>query len=468
MSSTFWNKILYFSPIYYITLYPNPPVPFYPPSPKVMWLYEELLGSKPKTDIKEKKHNDKVAREKRKAKKEALEKEAEDRMLTVDEVKDIKRKEAIKWYSQTHLWKEKIKKALREEDNWFTIWRRNVYLGKDFWDSMWDIYEETMSKCKETSGLFWSENEIRDIEYLNWHKYDWMRDGSRFWMSWYCGYMSKSNARDKCAIWSPIKLIATQSLQKIYNNYLDGQEATRKHLEGLAKERWMTVRDFVKRWYRYEDLIKGWRWRWVSRRATYKPREWSWLEEVTKDIIFKYRITSLDYIRMIYEDKFMLSEALIPFRTYIVWDFVLFGNKACAVPSMFWNWEYFNQENRELIHHRWQYALMLRPNFNIANKVPIFYWDDMKLVRVSDEKIYDKEDKVWHNNWHYSYYLVPELAKLGKLGPSELSMEEIINKFHTPSAELMEVRWLNPTTTKEEMKFVKKQKRNIFYFDTSS
>ncbi len=89
----------------------------------------------------------------------------------------------------------------------------------------------------------------------------------------------------------------------------------------------------------------------------------------------------------------------------------------------------------------------------------------MKLVRVSDEKIYDKEDKVWHNNWHYSYYLVPESSKLGKLGPSELSMEEIINKFHTPSAELMEVRWLNPTTTKEEMKFVKKQKKNIFYFE---
>ena len=429
-----------------------------------MWLYEELLGNKPKTDIKEKKHSDKVAREKREKKKEELEKEAEDRMLTVEEVKALRHKENCRRATHKHLWKEKIKKALWEENNWFTIWRRNVYLGKEFWDSMWEIYEETMSDCRETSGLFWSENEIRDIEYLNRHKYDWMRDGSRFWMAWYCGYLSKSNARDKCPIWSPIKLIATQSLQKIYNNYLDWQRATRKHLEELAKARGMSVQDFVKWGYRYEDLIKGWRWRWVSRRATYKPREWSWLEEVTKDIVFKYRITSLDYIRMIYEDRFMLSEALIPSRTYIAWDFVLFGNKACAVPSMFGNGEYFNEENRELIHHWGQYVLMLRPKFNIANKVPIFYWDNMKLVRVSDEKIYDKEDKRRHNNWHYSFYLVPDTPKLGKLGPSELSMEEIINKFHTPSVDLMEVRWLHPTTTKEDMKFVKKLKQNVFYF----
>ena len=132
---------------------------------------------------------------------------------------------------------------------------------------------------------------------------------------------------------------------------------------------------------------------------------------------------------------------------------------------MYGNWEYFNKENRELIHKRGQYILRINPDFNIANKIPIFYWDNMKLIKVSNEKIYDKDEKKWHNNWYYSYFLVPELAKLGKLGPSELSMEEIINKFHTPDESLMEVKQMNPKTEKEEMAFVKKLKQNIFYFE---
>lgn len=386
-------------------------------------------------------------------------------MLTVEEVKKLRHKQNLKKGRDKFLLKEKAMKAEREQEFWMEIYRYFTYLGKDFWREMSEERHKKLSEWWETPVLFWSENEISDVEFINGHKYDWFRDWSRFWVSWYNGYVSQSNARDRWEINSCIKLVSTASLQKIYNNYIDWQHYIRHHLEELAKERGMSVRDFVKWGFRYEDLIKGRRGYWRTRRATYKPAEWSWLEKVMADVSFKYRITWLDYIRMIYEDRFMLNEALVPFKTYIVWDYILFGNKACAVPSMFWNWEYFNQENRETIHHWWRYALRVNPDYNIANKVPIFTEENMKIIKVIDEKIYDKDDKVWHSNWHYSFYLVSESEKLAKVGIKDRTMEEIINKFHTPSTDVMELKEMKPKTEKEEMSFNKKLKQNVFYFE---
>lgn len=182
-----------------------------------------------------------------------------------------------------------------------------------------------------------------------------------------------------------------------------------------------------------------------------------------KDAPFKYRIVGMDYIRMIYEWAFSLCEACVPFNTYIVGDYVLFGNKACAVPSMFGNGEFFSEANRDVIHHRGKYALRVKPLYDIANKIPIFNWTNMKIVKTTEVKISDDDE--WHNNWSYSYYLVPPTNKLWRLWNKGTTIEQAIERFHTPSTDLMKVPQFTPKTDLTDMQFPSRTKAHIFYFN---
>lgn len=47
-------------------------------------------------------------------------------------------------------------------------------------------------------------------------------------------------------------------------------------------------------------------------------------------------------------------------------------------------------------------------------------------------------------------------------------MEEVIAKFNTPSTENMWLTKANPKTDLTDMQFPRREKRHIFYFDTSS
>lgn len=427
-----------------------------------MWLYEDLLNEKPKVWLRAKRN-----RELRKERSgQSVEVPEEDRLLTPEEIKKKRLKRQLKEWKDRWLIKEKQWQKERNEKYWLDIWRTYVYLKEEFWAAIAETYHELEEESRIIPGFTESEQDEKDREYLLNHKYDWFYDGSRFWMSRYNWYLSRSFARWRWTIWSPIKLIATASLQKIYNNYITAQEWTRSHLQELAKDRGMSVQAFVEWWFREEDIVRGRRGFWRSKRPTYKPKEWSWLEEVMKDAPFKFRIVALDYIRMIRDWTFTLNEACVPFNTYVVGDYVLFGNKACAVPSMFGNGEFFNEENREMIHHRWRYALRFSLRYDIASKIPIFNGTDMKIVKISNVKISDKDE--WHNNWSYAYYLVPQTRELGKKWNKELTMEEVIAKFHTPSTENMWLTKANPKTDLTDMQFPRREKRHIFYFDTSS
>lgn len=427
-----------------------------------MWLYEDLLNEKPKVWLRAKRN-----RELRKERSgQIVEVDEEDKLLTPDEVKAKRLKRQLKEWKDRWLVKEKQWMEEWNAKYWLDIARTYVYLKEDFWAAIAETYHELEEESRIIPERTESEQDEKDREYLLNHKYDWFYDGSRFWMSRYNWYVSKSNARWRWTIWSPIKLIATSSLQRIYNNYITAQEWTRSHMQELAKYRGMSVQAFVEWWFRDEDIIRGRRGFWRSRRPTYKPKEWSWLEEVMRDAPFKFRIVALDYIRMIRDWTFTLSEACVPFNTYVVGDYVLFGNKACAVPSMFGNGEFFNEENREMIHHWWRYALRFNLKYDIANKIPIFNGTDMKIVKVSNVKISDKDE--WHNNWSYAYYLVPQTSELGKKWNKELTIEEVIDKFHTPGTENMWINEANPKTNLTDMQFPKRDKRHIFYFEESN
>ena len=427
-----------------------------------MWLYEDLLNEKPKVWLRAKRNRE--IRKERSG--QSIEVPEEDRLLTPEEIKKKRLKRQLKEWKDRWLIKEKQWQKERNEKYWLDIWRTYVYLKEEFWAAIAETYHELEEESRIIPGFTESEQDEKDREYLLNHKYDWFYDWSRFWMSRYNWYVSRSNARWRWTIWSPIKLIATTSLQKIYNNYITAQEWTRSHLQELAKDRGMSVQAFVEWWFREEDIVRGRRGFWRTKRPTYKPKEWSWLEEVMKDAPFKFRIVALDYIRMIRDWTFTLSEACVPFNTYVVGDYVLFWNKACAVPSMFGNGEFFNEENREMIHHWWRYALRFSLRCDIANKIPIFNGRDMKIVKVSNVKISDKDER--HNNWSYAYYLVPQTRELGKKWNKELTMEEVIAKFHTPSTENMWLTEANPKTDLTDMQFPRREKRHIFYFDTSS
>ena len=424
-----------------------------------MWLYEDLIQEKPKSWLRAKRN-----REIRKERKE-VELSEEDRLLTPEEIKAKRLKRQQKEAKDRWLIKEKQWMEERNAKYWLDIGRTYVYLKEDFRASIAETYHELENESHIIPERTASENDEKDKDYILSHKYDWFADGSRFWMSRYNGYVSRSNARDRWTIWDSIKLIPTTSLQQVYINYLDAQKAVRNHLSEKAKERGMSVQSYVDWGYREEDVVRWRRWYLSSRRATFKPREWSWLEEALSGLNFKHRIVALDYVRMIHEWTFCLTEACIPFKTYIVGDYVLFGNKACAVPSMFWNWEFFSEKNRELIHRWWRYALRIRPIYNIANKIPIFNWTNMKLVKVSSEKISDKDER--HNNSTYSFYLVPQTSDLWRKRNKTITLEQAIERFHTPDADLMELKEMHPKTTKENINFTKKCKRNIFYFDTT-
>ncbi len=424
-----------------------------------MWLYEDLLNEKPKVWLRAKRNR--LLRKERSG--QTVEVDEEDKLLTPEEVKAKRLKRQLKEWKDRWLVKEKQWMEEWNAKYWLDIARTYVYLKEDFWAAIAETYHELEADSHLLPDISMSENDLKDRDYLFNHKYDWYYDGSWFGKSRYNWYLSKSFARWKRTIWSPIKLIATASLQKIYNNYLSAQQRIREHLQELSKQRGMSVQAFVEWWFREEDIIRGRRWRWNSRRATYRPREWSWLYEVMEDAPFKYRIVGMDYIRMIYEWVFSLCEACVPFNTYIVGDYVLFGNKACAVPSMFGNGEFFSEANRETIHHRGKYALRVKPLYNIANKIPIFNWTNMKIVKTSEVKISDDDE--WHNNWNYSYYLVPPTENLWKLRNKDVNIEQAIERFHTPSTDLMRVPRFTPKTDLTDMQFPSRTKTHIFYFN---
>lgn len=432
-----------------------------------MWLYEDLLNEKPKVWLRAKRN-----RELRKEKNgQTVEVDEEDGLLTPEEIKAKRLKRQLKEWKDRWLVKEKQWMEEWNAKYWLDIARTYVYLKEDFWAAIADTYHEIEEDSKILPDVSMSENDLKDRNYLLSHKYDWYYDGSRFGMSRYNWFLSKSYARWKRTIGSPIKLIPTASLQKIYNNYLSAQQRTREHLQELAKQRGMSVQAFVEWGFREEDIIRGRRGSLLSKRPTYKPKEWSRLEDVMKDAPFRYRIVGLDYIRMIRDGTFTLWEACIPFNTYVVGDYVLFGNKTCAVPSMFGNGEFFSEANRETLHHWWRYALRLKVQVNVANKIPIFNWRDMRLVKVPSTKISDyrwcMEEDQWHNNCDYSYYLVPPTNKLGKLWNKDTTMQQAIDRFHTPSTDLMEIWEAHPKTSLTDMQFPSRAKANIFYFDTS-
>lgn len=424
-----------------------------------MWLYEDLLNEKPKVWLRAKRN-----RELRKEKSgQTVEVDEGDKLLTPEEVKAKRLKRQLKEWKDRWLVKEKQWMEEWNAKYWLDIARTYVYLKEDFWAAIAETYHELEADSHLLPDISMSENDLKDRDYLFNHKYDWYYDGSWFGKSRYNWYLSRSNARWKRTIWSPIKLIATSSLQKIYNNYLSAQQRIREHLQELAKQRGMSVQAFVEWWFREEDIIRGRRWYWSSRRTTYKPKEWSWLYEVMEDAPFKYRIVGMDYIRMISEWVFSLCEACVPFNTYIVGDYVLFGNKACAVPSMFGNGEFFSEANRDVIHHRGKYALRVKPLYDIANKIPIFNWINMKVIRTTEVKISDDDE--WHNNWSYSYYLVPPTNNLWKLRNKDTTIEQAMERFHTPSTDLMKVPQFTPKTDLTDMQFPSRTKTHIFYFN---
>lgn len=427
-----------------------------------MWLYEDLLNEKPKVWLRAKRN-----RELRKEKGgQTVEVDEGDKLLTPEEIKAKRLKRQLKEWKDRWLVKEKQWMEEWNAKYWLDIARTYVYLKEDFWAAIAETYHEIEEEGHLLPDISMSENDLKDRDYILRHKYDWFYDWSRFGMSRFNWYVSKSNARNRRTIWSPIKLIPTMSLQSIYTHYIDRQIEIWNHLQNLANVRGMSVPAFVRWGFREEDIIRGRRGYWRSRRATFKPREGSWLDDVIRWVSFNNRITAIDYIRMIYEGTFMLSEACIPFNTYVVGDYVLFGNKACAVPSMFGNWEFFNEENRETIHRMARYALRVNPDYNIANKVPIFNWENMRLVKVSSEKISDWDEV--HNNWSYSFYLVPPTDKLWNIWNKDVSFEQVIDKFKTPDVSVMDVKDAHPKTDKDDLKFTRKLKQNIFYFNTDN
>lgn len=425
-----------------------------------MWLYEELLQTAPKEGLRVKRNRE-IRKERASIEEQVNE---EDRLLTVEEVKALRLKRQRKEGKDRWLIKEKQWQKEWNEKYWLDIGRTYVYLKEDFWAAIAETYHEIENELSILPDISMSENDLKDRDYILNHKYDWFYEWSWFGMSRYNGYIHKSNARGHRTIGSPIKLIPTQSLQQIYVNYIKAQSEVWKLLRKKAQERGMSVQGYVEWGFRYEDIIKGRRGYWRTRKATYKAREGSWLEKALKWIWIKYKNVALDYVRMIYEDKFMLTEACVPYNTYVVGDYVLFGSKACAVPSMFWNGEFFSEANRETIHHMARYALRNNPVYDIANKIPIFNGEDMRIIKVSSERIWPEDGQ--HNNGMYSYYLVPPTEKLWNLWNKDTTLEQAIARFKTPDISEMTPGTLSHKTTKEELKFIKRLPQNIFYLNT--
>lgn len=424
-------------------------------------LYEDLLNEKPKVWLRAKRN-----REIRNARDgEKYELDEEDKLLTPEEVKAKRLKRQLKEWKDRFLIKEKQWQKEWNEKYWLSITRTFVYLKEDFWKWVSETYHELEADSHNLPDISLSENDMKDLEYLRSHKYDWAFDWHLFWMSWFNWFTRISMHRKTWRICSPIKLIPTYSLDITYSRALSTQAKVWKHLEGLSKERGMSVQAFVEWGYRDEDVLVIRRRAGKSVRMFHKAREGSWLEEAISWLKRPDKIVAMDYIRMIRDWIFTLGEVCIPFRTYIVGDYVFFGNCSCAVPSMFGNGEFFSEKNRETIHHWWRYITRNRVNIGTANTIPVFYWDNMKLVRVSDVKI-DDEDTWWNNNGSYSFYLVPPTKYLWYMRNNSMTMQNAIDRFRTVVVEEMPVYDKQPKTELNDANIPKRSKNKVFYFNT--
>lgn len=425
-------------------------------------LYEELLRSPIKDNLKKKHHSDKRARELRAQKKEALKKEAEDRMLTVEEVKAIRRKETKMRARYNRIAKEEQWVREWNEKYWMDITRTWAYLWESFWKEVSEEYHKIEADSRNISKIVLSEDDEKDMNYLSKHMYDWWYNENWNWISRYNWHINKT--KKTMNIWQVIKLMSTTSIESIYAHYLCAQEVVYTTLEQKAKERGMSVQSFVEWGFREEDIIWKVRWRWKTRRITPRTRQGSWLEDVLKDIPQLYGRSAPWYVKMIKDWTFMRWEVCLPYTVYLLWDYVFFGTSASAVVSLTWNWEVFSEENREVLHKWWRYPMCFL-DFTVAHKIPRFHWEWMRLVRVPSDKIYDEDEWTCHSNWFFNYYLVPQTKYLWVWLTKDYTLQSLIDKYKVP--DLSEYAHIDRQNKSGGMiGQVKRHKKRVFYFNT--
>lgn len=430
-------------------------------------LYEDLLQEKPKVWLRAKRNRElRLEWNGRK-----VEIDEEDKLLTPEEIKRRRYKRQVREWRDRAIVKENQLTKEWNQKYWLDITRWRIYMGEQLWKDMAEVMNEAREEWnKPTPTIIMSEQEEKDYNFLVEHKADWLSLMAKwyFWVSWADGRCYESDIRDKWIIGRPIKLIPTKSLEYIYSWYLTMQKYVRDYLSEKAKGTHQTVEELVKENFKDEDinyLMRPYRWMVKPIRV---PEKGSWLEYILKDIHPQKKQFAIGYIKMINEDKFMLGEVVLPFDTYLCGDYIYFPFNRCAIASMFWNWEFFNEENRALVHQWWRYMRMPATLYTIIHRIPVFKGKNMRLVKIPSVKIQNEDDNTTNNNSTYEYRLVPETKNIWLGFSPEKTLQDVIDKFKCPTYEECEytlTRKMKPLT--EELLRPRRNKSNMFYFDTS-
>lgn len=439
-------------------------------------LYEELLSQAPKKKLWYRKVNKEI---KKKLEEEAsIQGDEIDKLLSPEEVKEKKRQERKKAANTRRIQNDYIRAKKKQQD---LIDKYGIYISRMFiyTEDLEEIVanyrdaQEEYYKKMDTSNIHIriSPQDEEDFNYIQSTKEDRCRGNNRwFSVDWFQWTIPNSDARRKVKINFPIRVANTYSANHIYGYLIKSQQAAYEYLDWFAKKYSLTVEEYVKANFKEEDYHTSWK----IHRGLYRPIEyatkWSWLDVITKGVQVRLRRLIFYYIRLIYEGKFMLWEACLPFTTYLSWDYIYLGSNWCMVASLTGNGEIFNEENRRLIHQWWVMASVPTKKYSLFDRIPLFYWDDMIMVKISSAKL--REDEWWivHNNWQYSLYITPRgEAKWENVLTRDTSLEWVQDKFNAPTYEecLIEYSDWAPTLPSRDIQMNPSTKKNVLVYDTS-
>lgn len=421
-------------------------------------LYEELLQQAPRKDV------EKVNRKTIKKKPIEIPMEG-DRLPTVEEVKKYKHKLSIQRYSEKQRYKHKAIAEELSQKYWFTIDRNFIYQD---WEGIYADYVEALERIdKEVPDKLLPISVQKDYDYILSTKKDWCRGNNRwFAVDWFQWTIPNLHSKYKMKIGWPIKVASTYSANHIYGYLLKVQDAIWEYLEWFAKQYNQSVEEYVKDNYNPEDIHLCWK----QHRGLYRPityaTKWSWMDMLYKGLPNNIKNYIYDYVRLIYEDNFLRQEVNLPFTTYVMWDYIYLWSNWCMVVSLTGNGEVYSEENRKLVHQWGLYGTLPTKKYSLTERIPLFYWDNVKLVKVSSASI--EEDRVRHNNWMYDLYIVPTRVGRWASFTSSTTLQEVIDKFDAltyEEATIIPYSKRTPKYPKRDPPMTYPIKKNILYYN---